>query len=160
MKKLLALTVFFVLGFTQYSFGQQKGDVWLGGSSNAGLTLSPLYLGVGFHADYFLTNPLSVGLNSSLSLSSSYTYFSLAPQVSYFVTEDLYAQVIVDVLEYSGGDVDVGLNSITARLGYWMVLHENAVASPAINLYNISESPQLGLSLGFKLRLPENYRPF
>lgn len=73
MKKVIFTAIFACVALSSVEVNAQtaKGDVWLGGSFNLGLTFTPEFsLSTSFTADYFLKDRLSVGAQVYVGLSS------------------------------------------------------------------------------------------
>ncbi|MEC8458193.1 MAG: hypothetical protein VXY91_02140 [Bacteroidota bacterium] len=152
MKKIL-LSLMFVFGATFAANAQSSGDMFVGGSSNLGLTITPDFaLNAAVTADYFVMDGLSVGANVGLGIGAA-TTITLAPKVSYFVTDEIFAMVNADVLAIAGGNTSVGLNALNAGVGYWYSLSDNVVVAPMVNLNNVTNSLSIGAGMGITVKL-------
>jgi hypothetical protein len=153
MKKIVL--VLLVLGGVSISANaQSSGDLFVGGSSNLGITITPDFnLNGNVTADYFIMDGLSVGGNLGLGIGSA-TSFSLAPSVKYFVKGGIFAMVSADVLSIAGGTTTVGLNSLNAGVGYWYALGGgDVVVAPMLNLSNLTNDLGIGLGMGISVKL-------
>jgi hypothetical protein len=79
MKKFLFAAIFAFLALASVEVNAQttKGDVWLGGSSDLGLTFTPDFVfNTALNADYFLMDRLSVGADVDVYVAAQ-TYIGL-----------------------------------------------------------------------------------
>jgi hypothetical protein len=155
MKKVIFTTIFACIALSSVEVSAQtsKGDVWLGGSSNLGLTLTPDFsLSTSFTADYFLKDRLSLGAQVYVGISSE-TYVGLSPRVQYFITESIYANLDANVLQVNPGGTSVDLHSLNAGVGYWYSLSENVVVSPMLQLNDLSGDLGIGTVVSFQVKL-------
>ena len=150
MKKLV-LALLFLGGVSISANAQSRGDVFVGGNSNLGITITPDFnLNGNVTADYFIRDGLSIGGNWGLGIGSA-TSISLAPSVKYFFMGDIFAMVSADVLSIEGGTTTVGLNSLNAGLGFWLALADNVVVTPTLNLSDLSNTLSIGMGISVKL---------
>lgn len=155
MKKLFFTAIFACAVFSTNEMHAQtsKGDIWIGGASNLGLTITPDFgLNASVTGDYYLKDRLSVGAAVDLGIGSS-TMIGLSPRVQYFITKSIYANVNANVLNMVGEETTVGLNSLNAGVGYWYSMSENVVASPMLNLNNVTGDLGIGATMSFQLKL-------
>jgi len=155
MKKFLFAAIFacFALTSVEVSAQTTKGDVWLGGSSDLGLTFTPdLGFNTSLNADYFLMDRLSVGADVDVSIFSQ-TYIGLSPRVQYFITKSIYANLEANVLRINPGGTTVDLHYLNAGVGYWHHLSDNVVISPRINLNDLTGVLGIGTSVSLQVKL-------
>ena len=101
MKKVIFSAIFACVALSSVEVSAQtaKGDIWLGGSSNLGLTFTPDFtISTSFTADYFLKDRLSVGAQVYVGVMPQQTYVGLSPRVQYFITKSIYANLDANVL--------------------------------------------------------------
>lgn len=155
MKKLLLTTFFACAALCSLEVNAQttKGDIWLGGASNLGLSITPVFaLNASITGDYFLQDRLSLGAAVGFGIGDA-TSIGLSPRVQYFISESIYANVNANVLSIAGGATTVGLNSLNLGVGYWYSLSDNVVASPMFNLNDVTGSLGTGASISFQIKL-------
>ena len=150
MKKLV-LVLLVIGGVSISANAQSSGDLFVGGGSNLGITITPYFsLNGNVTADYFLMDGLSVGGNLGLITrgQSLRNLISLAPSVKYFVMGDIFAMVSAHVLSIYGEALYVGLYSLNAGVGYWYGIGENVVVAPMLNLSSGNPGIPSALSFG------------
>lgn len=155
MKKLIGSIILACAFFSTAEVNAQtsKGDIWIGGASNVGLSITPDFaLNASLTGDYYLQDRLSVGAAVGLDIGS-FTAISVSPRVQYFVTESIYANVNANVMNIFGGSTSVGLNSLNAGVGYWYSLSDNVVASPMLNLNDVTGTLGIGASMSLQVKL-------
>jgi len=155
MKKLIVSTILACAFFSTAEVNAQtsKGDIWIGGASNLGLSITPEFgLNASVTGDYYLQDRLSVGAAVDLGIGSA-TVIGLSPRVQYFITESIYANVNANVMSIAGGTTNVGLNSLNAGVGYWYSLSDNVVASPMLNLNDVTGTLGIGASMSLQVKL-------
>jgi hypothetical protein len=155
MKKFLFAAIFAFLALASVEVNAQttKGDVWLGGSSDLGLTFTPDFVfNTALNADYFLMDRLSVGADVDVYVAAQ-TYIGLSPRVQYFITKSIYANLEANVLQINPGGTTFDLHYLNAGVGYWHHLSDNVVISPRINLNDLTGVLGIGTSLSFQVKL-------
>ncbi len=156
MKKVIFSAIFACVALSSVEVNAQtaKGDVWLGGSSNLGLTFTPDFtISTSFTADYFLKDRLSVGAQVYVGVMPQQTYVGLSPRVQYFITKSIYANLDANVLQVNPGGTSVDLHSLNAGIGYWYSLSDNVVVSPMLQLNDLSGDLGIGTVVSFQVKL-------
>ncbi len=149
MKKLV-LALIVLGGLSISAHAQSGGDLFVGGNSNLGITITPDFnLNGNVMVDYFIKDDLSVGGNLGFGIGSA-TSMSLAPSVKYFFMGDVFAMVGADVLYIEGGTTTIGLNSLNAGVGFWLALADNVVVTPTLNLSDLTNT--LSISMGISVK--------
>ena len=155
MKKVIFSAIFACVALSSVEVNAQtaKGDVWLGGSSNLGLTFTPDFVfNTALNADYFLMDRLSVGADVDVYVAAQ-TYIGLSPRVQYFITKSIYANLDANVLQVNPGGTSVDLHSLNAGIGYWYSLSDNVVVSPMLQLNDLSGDLGIGTVVSFQVKL-------
>ncbi len=126
------------------SFGQGKGQIWLGGNANANIMLSPDFaLTLGADGHYFLMDNLSLGANLGIAMMDGESTTSLTPMARYFIGK-IFPQVSYQIMP-EGGGLGVGA-------GYWYNLNDNVNIAPVLNYDMETEAIALNIGFGIKLK--------
>jgi hypothetical protein len=155
MKKFLFTSIFACLAISSVEVSAQtaKGDVWVGGSSDLGLTFTPAFaFNTALNADYFLMDRLSVGADADVYIASE-TYIGVSPRVQYFITKSIYANVEANVFRINPGGTSVDLHYLNVGVGYWYFLSDHVVVSPGLHLNDVSGDLGIGTSVSFQVKL-------
>jgi hypothetical protein len=155
MKKVIYTAIFACIALSSVEVNAQtsKGDIWLGGASNLGLTITPDFgLNASVTGDYFLKDRLSLGAAVDLGIGSA-TTIGLSPRVQYFITESIYANLNANVLSIAGGETSAGLNGLNAGVGYWYSMSDNVVFSPMLHLGDLTGDLGISAMVSFQVKL-------
>ena len=135
MKKVIFSAIFACVALSSVEVNAQtaKGDIWLGGSSNLGLTFTPDFtISTSFTADYFLMDRLSVGAQVYVGVMPQQTYVGLSPRVQYFITQSIYANLDANVLQVNPGE-KFGIEVKTSKGDGWKTLGGSIMESTRVD---------------------------